>query len=748
MSRPLAVALAGSLMIWTPPARAQQAEPPSVRAVRLDESARSVHLDGLLDEPAWGEAPAADAFRQREPQEGAPATEITEVRVLYNATTLYVGVTARDAEPAGIIARILQRDRVMEVDQFTNLPQFAGDDAVAILLDPFHDHRNAVILATNPNGAEFDALLTDEGREFNVDWRGIWEVVARRTPDGWSAEFAIPFRSLRYPLAGEGPWGFNVYRIIRRKNEEALWSAWTRGSGGFHRVSRAGHLEGLHDLPRTTANIEVKPYLLSGATQERGTAGVDMEPDFEAGIDAKYELRPGLLLDLTLNTDFAQVEIDDEQVNLTRFDLFFPEKREFFLENAGIFEFGWRGTFEPPPFLLFFSRRIGIADGGAVPVLGGARLTGRVGGQTVGLLNIVTDDVTLDNGTSEPRTNFAAARVKRDIGGASYVGAIATDRRSRDAWNTAGGFDFSLWLSRSTNLQGFAARTATSAAGGEAVAYRLGIEHNADLFGFSFGHLFIGPDATADLGFITRTDIRRTDAFGRLTPRPEMLGLRKLDLFLFGQLITRADGVAQDWQLGPALSPEWESGENVTFFGLRGFTRLDEGFSIRESDDPDEDVFVPAGDYEWWQAGWFANTSGNRPLVLSSNALLQWTYDGHVHSIGGIASLNPNANLALALGYTKSFVTVPDGSFDADIGSLRLSYAVSTRLVANALAQYNSLEKNFSVNVRINFIHRPGSDLFVVFNEQRDWNGRFGGSAVWGLDNRAAVVKLTYLARI
>ncbi|MFQ6046770.1 MAG: hypothetical protein ACE5PT_10515, partial [Gemmatimonadales bacterium] len=348
----------------------------------------------------------------------------------------------------------------------------------------------------------------------------------------------------------------------------------------------------------------------------------------------------------------------------------------------------------------------------------------------------------------EPLTNIGAARVKRDVGGASYVGAILTDRRSRDAWNTAGGFDFSFWPARSTNLQGFATRTAASGSGGEATAYRLGIDYNLDRVGFSLGHLFIGPDAMADLGFITRTDIRRSDAFGRFTPRPNVLGLRKIDLFGFGQLITRTDGVVQDWQLGPAFSPEWESGDNVTIFTLRGFTRLDEGFAIRESDDPDVEVFVPAGDYGWWQAGWFANTSGHRPLVLGSNALLRWTYSGHVHSISGTASLNPNANVALTLGYTRSLVAVPDGGFGADIGSLRVSYAASTRLVANALVQYNSLDESFSVNARINFIHRPGSDLFIVFNEQRDWNGRFGGESVWGLDNRGAVLKLTYLARI
>ena len=209
---------------------AQVAPTPDVDARRLPPGeASALRVDGLLDEPAWRDAPIASGFRQQEPFEGEPATEITEVRVLYDDATLYVGVLARDGSPDEVIARILQRDKLMEVG-FDEIPAFTGDDAIAIVLDPFHDHRNAVVLATNPNGAEFDALITDEGNEFNIDWRGIWEVAAQRTPEGWSAEFAIPFRSLRFPEASDEPWGFNVYRTIKRKNEQVLWSSWSRSS--------------------------------------------------------------------------------------------------------------------------------------------------------------------------------------------------------------------------------------------------------------------------------------------------------------------------------------------------------------------------------------------------------------------------------------------------------------------------------------------------------------------------------------
>ena len=717
------------------PACAQNAELPTVTGVRLEPEWSRIVVDGVLAEPVWQRATAATGFRQREPLEGSAATELTEVRILYDDRNLYVGILAHDSEPDQVIARILQRDRVMEAHPFFRTPLFAGDDAVAILLDTFHDHRNAMVFATNPNGAEFDALITDEGREFNVDWRAVWEVRAQRTDGGWSAEFAIPFRSLRYPTGTTiESWGLNVSRVIRRKNEEVLWSSWSRANEGFHRVSRAGHLEGLAQLPRAGLNLEFKPYLLTGATQEQEAAELATEPQIDVGVDAKYELHPGLVLDATLNTDFAQVEADDEQVNLTRFDLFFPEKREFFLENAGIFEFGDRGTFEPPPFLLFFSRQIGIAEDGEVPVLGGVRLTGRVGRQTVGILNVVTDSA-----FEEPRSNFAVARVKRDIGGRHFVGAMLTDRRSAGGWNTAGGIDFSFWPSGALNVQGFAAATATSEDGGDDVAYRLAADYQLDRFGITAQHITIGPDATADAGFITREDIRRSDGAVRFTPRPQVIGLRKIDIYTFGQFITRTDGVLQDWAVGPAISPEWNSGESLTLFYQRGFNRIDESFELSD------EVEVPPGDYDSWQLGWFASTSRNRPVMLGSEAMLQGTFGGHIHTLNSTVTVNPSANLSLNLRYGRSWVDVTGGSFTADVASLRLSYAFSTRLFANALLQYNDLDNAVSANVRVNFIHSPGSDLFVVFNEQRGSEDTTGG--LWDLSDRGAVVKVTYLKR-
>jgi len=726
------LAAGAALIVLVIPVAAQEGDVPAVTAVKVHEDSGYVFVDGVLDEPTWQTALPATGFFQREPVDGAPASEVTEVRVVYSATTLYVGVIAHDSRPQNVVSRILQRDKLMSTDEFGGSPVFAGDDAVALLFDTFHDHRNGVVFATNPNGAEFEALLTDEGREFNIDWRAVWEVKARRTDDGWSAEFAIPFRSLRFPTGSEGQnWGFNVYRVIRSKNEEVLWSGWSRSTGGFHRVSGAGHLAGLNDLQRTGVNLEVKPYLLSGGTQEQLETEIDTDPRLNVGVDAKYEVRPGLVLDMTVNTDFAQVEVDDEQVNLTRFSLFFPEKREFFLENSGIFEFGFRGAFEPPPFLMFFSRRIGIAEDGEVPVLGGMRLTGRVGGQTVGLLNVVTDSA-----FDQARTNFAVARVKRDIGDRHFVGAMLTDRRDHNGWNTVGGVDWSFWPTGTLNIQGYGVRTATSDVGGDDFSYRVNLDFSTDRVGWNLQQLMVGPETTADMGFVTRTDMRRTDGHIRLSPRPRVLGLRRLDVFTSLQYLTRIDGVLQDWAWGGALSPSWNSGESLTLYYGRGFNRIDESFELSD------DVEVPAGDYDLWQVFLFGSTSNHRPIVFSTQSSAQGTFGGHMVSLNGTLTLRPNANVTVDARFNHNIVDVPDGSFTADVASLRLSYAFSTKLIANTLLQYNNLDNSFSANVRVNLIHSPGSDLFIVFNERRG-----DDDSLWAFEDRGAVVKITYLAR-
>jgi hypothetical protein len=704
------------------------AEEPAVRAVRVAEP---IHLDGVLDEPAWAHAEAASGFRQREPREGEPASEPTEVRVLYDADTLYVGVRALDREPDKVIARILQRDRIiasgMNVDA-----TFAGDDAVALILDPFHDQRNAFVFATNPNGAEFDALIYDERTGYNVDWRGVWRVAARRTPEGWSAEFAIPFRTLRYP-AGDGstPWGFNVERLIRRRNEDTLWSAWVRGAeGGLNRVSRAGHLLGLSGLPRAPLNLEVKPYGLAGVTQQRQADGsLPRQGDTSAGADAKWELAPGVVLDATVHPDYSQVESDDQIINLTRFEVYRPEKREFFLENVGVFEFGTRGGSEPPPFLLFFSRRIGIAPQGQVPVVGGLRLSGRMGRQTVGLLGMLTNPA-----FGEPRTGFGVARWKRDVGASGYVGAMVTDRRTSGAAETDAGIDFSLWPTGRLNLQGFAAYTSAVGDRKADKAYRLAAQYVSGQLYARAQHLVVGKDAQTAMGFVTRTDIRRDGGFLTWTFRPS--GLRRIDAFAGGDWFTRVNGEKLDGDGYYGVAFEREAGDRLTLQALNGVIYLGGTFNLAGI------IPVPPGRYTQRDLTASLATSQNRPVFLSVSGTLSHQWDGEVDTLATALGIAGGAHFSAGPAWTISRADLPGGSFTAHVAGLRLGWAFSTKLVASAYVQYNSLEEKWVTNLRLDLTHRPGSDIFLVFNSDQ------GAPGMPGLVvSRGLAVKGTWLVR-
>jgi len=722
---------AGAALFLAAAAAAEPAAEPSVRALRVSGEIR---VDGRLDEPEWAVTPKASGFRQREPGEGDPATEATEVAVLYDDEILYVGVRAFDHEPDRIIARILQRDAII-VDSLDGRARFAGDDVVALVLDPFHDRRNAFVFATNPNGAEYDGLITDESPAYNTDWRGVWEVAARRTEEGWSAELAIPFRTLRYP-AGEGPqtWGLNVERMIRRKNEQTLWTAWRRGEGGLHRISQAGSVTGLSGLPRSRLNLEVKPYGLLGLTQERRDDGtIPGERQASIGLDAKWEVRPGIVLDGALNPDFAQVEADDEIVNLTRFDLFLPEKRDFFLENAGIFDFGARGFFEPPPFLMFFSRRIGISDDdeAEIPVMGGVRLSGRAGRQTVGFLSVLTDAA-----FEEPRTNFAALRLKRDVGASGYVGGMLTDRRHRHDGETDAGVDFSLWPTPRLNVTGFGALTSAYAGREADKAYRLGAEYRGDRVWAQAQHLLVGPHAETGMGFVTRTDIRRTDGFGQYTFRPSVLDLRQIEVFGGGLWTTRVDGEKQDGQGFVGTSVEWDSGDGLSAFFEGGFTQLDEEFDLADR------VPVPVGRYDLRRVTLFGRTSPNRRMGLSLAGSLADAWDGRVGQLEVGPRVSLGTHLTTGVTWTLSQADLPGGSFTAHVVGLRASWAFSTRLVTRAYVQYNSLERKWITNVRLYFIHRPGSDLYVVFNDEQGEE-----EAPGRLINRGLAVKATWLIR-
>jgi hypothetical protein len=389
------------------------------------------------------------------------------------------------------------------------------------------------------------------------------------------------------------------------------------------------------------------------------------------------------------------------------------------------------GEYGPPPFKLFFSRRLGIGEEGPIPILGGARLTGRVGGQTVGFLNVVTQE---SGGT--PLTSYSVARMKRDVGETNFLGGMVTDRRDKEGSNTVAALDGSFWLRPTLNLKGFLTRSFTSGPRGEGTAYSGSVDYSTDFWGASLKHLAVEPEAQADMGFITRTDIRQTSADLRVSPRPGRWGVRVIEISPEAEYISTMDGRMQDWTAGVYAGPEFESGESVGLMIDLGETRLDEGFELADS------IFIEAGRYDVLEARLFANTSRHRVLVGELHGSLQDFYDGSLWSADVSLSASPTPQISMELGNEWNRVEVPNGAFTANITSLRFGYAFSTRLTTNTLIQYNSLDETFSGNVRLNFIHRPGSDLFLVLTERRGVEGE-----LWDLSDRGLVAKVTYLVR-
>ncbi len=700
---------------------------PQLRAHKINSD---IQLDGLLTETHWQEAEATSDLRQIQPREGEPATEKTEVRVLYDHDNLYVGVICYDAKPDKIVAQKLQRDSGL-----------GDDDMFAIVLDTYHDHRNAYLFATNPNGVEEDGQVVDSAFDVNLDWDGVWEVEAKIHEQGWSAEFKIPLWNLKFKSLPEQSWGINFTRIIKRKTEQVNWASWSRDNGGFLRISRAGDLLDLQEL-KQGFNLQIKPFTLGKSTRDRLLEVNPLRDEkLDAGLDVKYGLTSNLTLDLTANTDFAQVEADVAQINLTRYSLFFPEKREFFLESASTFEFGEPGFFGPPSMLLFFSRRIGIENDSTMapiimPIIAGGRLTGKMGRFNVGVLDILTDK---ENGL--PRSHFSVARVSRDIFQRSKIGMIFTNRADIGQINRrAYGVDADLWLSNPMVFQAFYAQTDTSGIGRTSHSWKLALDFTKDHWGWFAGQTVIDKNFDPAAGFVLRSDIRRTFATFRVSPQPNGRFLRRTDIRQSLTHIKKVGGRLQDWDYRLIFQNELASGDYLNINYGRIFERLEQPFPLSDT------IKIPIGDYKNHSVSADFQSSAKRKFTGVANILWRDFYAGELFNWGGGLGYSPNPHLSFGLNYDRNEVDLPQGQLDTDLFALRLNLAFNTRLFFNTLLQYNSEKNELSSNLRLNFIHSPGSDLFIVYNESR---GRFGEDFGDGLParNREFIVKFTRLLK-
>ena len=685
---------------------------PTIEALRIDTPIR---VDGVLDEAAWEQAAVAADFTAREPEDDRPAAQQTEFSVVFTEDVLYFGIRAFDPEPEAIVARELQRDS----DHGRN------DDSLAIVLDTFHDQRNSVTFEVNPLGARTDSLVTDEGKDQNIEWNGVWTTSARTTAQGWQAEVAIPFSTLRFDPA-QSVWGLNVRRVVRRTNEESYWapigreigmSAVTRMYAG-HRVSLAGDLVGISSV-KPGRRLDVKPFVLASAAETPRVPASGTLDDIDGGIDLKWGLTKSLTLDLTYNTDFAQVEVDQQQVNLTRFSLFFPEKREFFLENAGIFEFGTPAPpgMQPPLMKAFFSRRIGLAGGQEVPIDLGARLTGRAGAWNLGLLTVGTELVAAGDRSAIPATQHSVFRLKRDLGERSSVGMIYTELDPRAGeGNRLYGVDVDYKPNRQSQFYLFGAASEDDGPSDDTGALGAGWAYTTRTVRANVDLMEAQADFHPASGFLLRRDFRRYNPRVRWEPRINRGVVRSVTLEAELDYFERESlGRVESRKL--LLAPVGMRTTGDDRFRLAFVNEIEQLFEPFEIS---PGIVIPAGLYEFDSIFLRGFSNQGRRLAWRGNINVGEFFGGDRRSYVLSNYVRLSRHLLTEFQWNYNDVMLPQGDFTATIYTVRLDAAFTPDLRLNTLAQYNDAAELAGINVRFNWIYKPGANLFVVYNHNWD----------------------------
>ena len=719
----------------------------TLRAVRVNEP---LEIDGIIDEPFYQSVPPITEFVQIVPEVDGEPSELTELWIGFDDENVYVSAKVWDsAGPDGWIANEMRRDAA----------QLRSNDHFGVFLDTFYDRRNAVGFTGNAIGGISDFQLTNEGN-VNPDWNPIWETRSALFDGGWSIEMAIPFKSLRYRPGREQVWGIQTRRSVLRRNEWIFLRALplSVGGGGLvgsARVSMYGTLVGI-EAPPQSRNLEVKPYSIAGSrTDLTVDPQINNDGYADVGLDVKYGITQNLTADFTYNTDFAQVEVDEQQVNLTRFSLFFPEKREFFLESRGIFDFGiggigggfrgggggggGRGGGRPPT--LFYSRRIGLQGGEPVPIMGGGRVTGKVGSFDVGLVNIQTDAAASVGARS---TNFSVVRLKRDVFARSTVGALF-ENRSRSLTgsgsNQAWGVDGSFGLTNELSVLTFYSKTETDGLNGLDASYRGQISYNADEWGSSVDHLVVGDDFNPEIGFVRRKDFRQTAASGRFSPRTNSISwIRQLTFQSnFDYLENEQAGYVESRNWGGQFGVAFENGDRFNVGYTDNYENLVEDARI-------SGATIPTGRYSFgdvrlsYRLGPQRRYSGNLSLRRGDY------YGGTLTSAGlngGRVEITPQISLEPSISF--NWIDLPQGRFNQHVAVTRLTYTLTPRAFVSGLVQYNSRSRAVSGNFRLRWEWAPGSELFLVYTEDRDTDVLDRWSE---LSNRGFVIKINRLLRI
>ncbi|HEX6805816.1 MAG TPA: DUF5916 domain-containing protein [Terriglobales bacterium] len=721
------------------------AQPPT-RTAKATRVARAPKLDGTLDDPEWQSASAITNFLQREPFEGQTPTEKTEVRIVYDRHNVYFGVLCFDSDPNKIVASELRRDVSQELD-----------DYFEIIIDSAHDRRNAYVFQVNPLGTQRDALITEEQPtesglgDGDPGWDGVWTSEARITKQGWTATIAIPFSTLNFMQSRDVIWGINFKRFIRRKNEEDLWSGWKRAFGAA-RVSQAGNLNGISDIGRGRLFI-VKPYGLTGFSHfPPSAAGTGYTPGTSAlhtgGVDVKVGLRSNLVANFTVNTDFADADVDTLQFNLTPYKLFFPEKRQFFLENAGVFNFPLGGGGD----LLFFSRQIGIdpITGEEVPINGGAKVTGSVDGFELGAMDVETR-----KSGPNPYANYAVARVKRSLWAGSYIGVIGIDKRSGnpfDSFNQTSGADTRLVFHKDLVLTAYAAQTRTPGLASGQNDLGAAVNYQNSWLEIIGEHRKVGANFNPEVGFLERNDCLCDYADVNFKPRPRLRGVRELNFegFIFHAPDTNHVLETQEWQ--NTFRVEFNNGAYSDDDIVDVFTqRLTAPFNIYKN------IFIPVGEYHWTRHQLTYGSAQDRRWMVSFFERFGTFYDGHLNEARVRSTYRANERLSFSfaeqwnrfrLGYVTDesghLLAKPAGNFSVVFGSFQSNYSFSRFLTLSALLQMDTANTQAaSANIRLRWNYRPDSDLFFIYTAGQRFASLVAANPPQYYENRFAI-KFTY----
>jgi hypothetical protein len=678
-----------------------------------------ITVDGLLEEQEWQTAPKIGQLIQREPAPGESPTEHTEVTLLRDAKYLYIGVMCHDSEPDKIIGTQMARD--------ANL---GNDDRLQIVLDTYRDQRNAFYFATNPAGALVDGLLFSNGQS-NMNWDAIWHVRTRRTGDGWSAEFAIPFNSLSFPSA-QTVWGFNIARNIQRKLEDDRWSG-ARLETEFFQVSEAGEITNLDGITQGIG-LDIRPF--SGGRWLHTSANGNDTITGKPGLDLFYNFTPNLKMSVTANTDFGETEVDDRQINLSRFSLFFPEKRAFFLEDAGVFAFS-NTSVAAPSYLAptrfevipFFSRQIGLLAGKEVPIDFGTKLAGKLGRTDIGLLDVRT------RGTPNVSArNFFVGRVKRNLFRQSYIGGILTNGNpalpiSSQSFGADLRLATSRFLGHSKNLifNAYGLKSRNEGISRRDLSYGFSVDYPNDVVEMEFAWREVQENFRPALGFVGRRNLRLLRIGGRYNPRPrDFLNIQQMFMGLFYNRFTRADnGQVESWNLHVPAPIDWhfKSGDAIhaVFWPSILYERVVTPFDIYPG------ITIPPGEYRFTRWRNTMATASKRRLQVTLQWLLGTYWSGHADEVNTGITYKIPPRFTISFNTSQTFARLPQGNFAARILTWQVNYTASPFLSFSNLVQYDNVSRNLGWQSRARWILRPGNDVFLVFGQSwiQDPNGGY-----------------------